>query len=136
MALTNADIDKIAKRVWDINVKGVKAQDRLAGIDSAANKVKNLLVDHDEWKWLTNRVYRLADLFFNRKDAAGSGMVDGKGNEVKRSMYDRIVWIDKRVRELNPQAVGEPAKLPVAVALSDEQMEQIADKVAQRIGGK
>lgn len=133
MAISNADANKIAKAVWEYGVHGVKATDRLAGIDSAANKVKNLLVDHDEWKWLTNRVYRLADMFFNRTDAAGSGMADEHGKEVKRSMYDRIVWIDKRVRELNPYKTGEPKSLPVGVALTDEQIDKIATIVAAKL---
>lgn len=133
MAISNADANKIAKAVWEYGVHGVKANDRLAGIDSAANKVKNLLVDHDEWKWLTNRVYRLADMFFNRTDAAGSGMADEHGKEVKRSMYDRIVWIDKRVRELNPYKTGEPKSLPVGVALTDEQIDKIAAIVVAKL---
>lgn len=133
MAISNADANKIAKAVWEYGVHGVKATDRLAGIDSAANKVKNLLVDHDEWKWLTNRVYRLADMFFNRTDAAGSGMADEHGKEVKRSMYDRIVWIDKRVRELNPYKTGEPKSLPVGVALTDEQIDKIATIVVAKL---
>lgn len=133
MAISNADANKIAKAVWEYGVHGVKATDRLAGIDSAANKVKNLLVDHDEWKWLTNRVYRLADMFFNRTDAAGSGMADEHGKEVKRSMYDRIVWIDKRVRELNPYKTGEPKSLPVGVALTDEQIDKIAAIVVAKL---
>ena len=133
MAISNADANKIAKAVWEYGVHGVKATDRLAGIDSAANKVKNLLVDHDEWKWLTNRVYRLADMFFNRTDAAGSGMADEHGKEVKRSMYDRIVWIDKRVRELNPYKTGEPKSLPVGVALADEQIDKIAAIVVAKL---
>lgn len=133
MAISNADANKIAKAVWEYGVHGVKATDRLAGIDSAANKVKNLLVDHDEWKWLTNRVYRLADMFFNRTDAAGSGMADEHGKEVKRSMYDRIVWIDKRVRELNPYKTSEPKSLPVGVALTDEQIDKIAAIVVAKL---
>lgn len=133
MAISNADANKIAKAVWEYGVHGVKATDRLAGIDSAANKVKNLLVDHDEWKWLTSRVYRLADMFFNRTDAAGSGMADEHGKEVKRSMYDRIVWIDKRVRELNPYKTGEPKSLPVGVALTDEQIDKIAAIVVAKL---
>lgn len=133
MAISNADANKIAKAVWEYGVHGVKATDRLAGIDSAANKVKNLLVDHDEWKWLTNRVYRLADMFFNRTDAAGSGMADEHGKEVKRSMYDRIVWIDKRVRELNPYKTGEPKSLPVGVALTDEQIDELATIVVAKL---
>lgn len=133
MAISNADANKIAKAVWEYGVHGVKATDRLAGIDSAANKVKNLLVDHDEWKWLTNRVYRLADMFFNRTDAAGSGMADEHGKEVKRSMYDRIVWIDKRVRELNPYKTGEPKSLPVGVSLTDEQIDKIAAIVVAKL---
>lgn len=133
MAISNADANKIAKAVWEYGVHGVKANDRLAGIDSAANGVKNLLVDHDEWKWLTNRVYRLADMFFNRTDAAGSGMADEHGKEVKRSMYDRIVWIDKRVRELNPYKTGEPKSLPVGVALTDEQIDKIAAIVVAKL---
>lgn len=133
MAISNADANKIAKAVWEYGVHGVKATDRLAGIDSAANKVKSLLVTNDEWKWLTSRVYRLADLMFNRTDAAGSGMADENGKEVKRSLYDRIVWIDKRVRELNPYKTGEPATLPVGVALTDAQMDKLATLVAAKL---
>lgn len=37
------DVNKIAQRVWDILVDGVRAQDRLIGIDGAANGVNNNL---------------------------------------------------------------------------------------------
>lgn len=41
--VTDDDINKIAQRVWDILIDGVRAQDRLAGIDGAANGVNNNL---------------------------------------------------------------------------------------------
>lgn len=41
--ITEDDINKIAQRVWDILIDGVRAQDRLAGIDGAANGVNNNL---------------------------------------------------------------------------------------------
>ena len=41
--VTDDDINKIAQRVWDILIDGVRAQDRLAGIDGAANSVNNNL---------------------------------------------------------------------------------------------
>lgn len=41
--MTDDDINKIAQRVWDILIDGVRAQDRLAGIDGAANGVNNNL---------------------------------------------------------------------------------------------
>ena len=41
--MTDDDIDRIAQRVWDILIDGVRAQDRLAGIDGAANGVNNNL---------------------------------------------------------------------------------------------
>lgn len=41
--MTDDDINKIAQRVWDILIDGVRAQDRLTGIDSAANGVNNNL---------------------------------------------------------------------------------------------
>lgn len=133
--VTDKDIEKIARKVWEIHVKGVRADDRLAGIDAAANGVKNMLTAGDAWKWLTDRVYRLAEMFFNRKDAAGSGMADEHGKEIKRTMYDRLVWIDKRVRELNPYKTGEPRELPIGFALTDEQLDAIADRVAARLNG-
>ncbi len=133
MAISDSDARKIAKAVWECGVHGVQARDRLKGIDTAANDGNGLLTNNGEWKWLTNRVYRLADLFFNRTDAAGSGMVDDNGNEVKRSLYDRIVWCDKRLRELNPYKTGEPKSLPVGVALTDEQMDKIAAIVVAKL---
>ena len=133
MAISDSDAKKIAKYVWEYGVHGVQARDRLKGIDTAANNVNSLLTKNGEWKWLTNRVYRLADLFFNRTDAAGSGMVDDNGNEIKRPLYDRIVWCDKRLRELNPYKTGEPKTLPVGVALTDEQIDKIATIVAAKL---
>ena len=133
MAISDSDARKIAKYVWEYGVHGVQARDRLKGIDAAANNVNNLLTNNGEWKWLTNRVYRLADLFFNRTDAAGSGMVDENGKEVKRSLYDRIVWCDKRLRELNPYKTGEPKSLPVGVALTGEQIDKLATIVAAKL---
>lgn len=41
--MTDDDINKVAQRVWDILIDGVRAQDRLAGIDGAANGVNNNL---------------------------------------------------------------------------------------------
>ena len=41
--ITEDDVNKIAQRVWDILIGGVRAQDRLAGIDGAANGVNNNL---------------------------------------------------------------------------------------------
>lgn len=41
--VTDDDINKIAQRVWDVLIDGVRAQDRLAGIDRAANGVNNNL---------------------------------------------------------------------------------------------
>lgn len=131
--VTDKDIERIAKKVWETPVHGTQARDRLLGIDRASNGVLRLLKDGDAWKWLTDRVYRLADLVFNRRDAANSGMADEHGNEIKRTMYDRIVWIDKRVRELNPYKTGEPRELPIGFALTDEQLDAIADRVATRL---
>ena len=133
MAISAEDAKKIAKAVWEYGVHGVQARDRLKGIDSAANNVNSLLTKNGEWKWLTDRVYRLANLFFNRTDAAGSGMVDDNGNEIKRPLYDRIVWCDKRLRELNPYKTGEPKSLPVGVALTDEQIDKIATIVVAKL---
>lgn len=133
MAISDADAKKIAKFVWEWGVHGVQARDRLKGIDGAANNVNSLLTTNGEWKWLTNRVYRLADLFFNRTDAAGSGMVDENGKEVKRSLYERIVWCDKRLRELNPHKTGEPKSLPLGVVLTDEQMDKLATIVVAKL---
>lgn len=133
--VTDKDIERIAKKVWETPVHGTQARDRLLGIDRAANGVLRLLKDGDAWKWLTDRVYRLADLVFNRRDAANSGMVDEHGNEIKRTMYDRLVWIDKRVRELNPYKTGEPRELPIGFALTDEQLDAIANRVADRLKG-
>lgn len=133
--VTDKDIERIAKKVWETPVHGAQARDRLLGIDRAANGVLRLLKDGDAWKWLTDRVYRLADLVFNRRDAANSGMVDEHGNEIKRTMYDRLVWIDKRVRELNPYKTGEPRELPIGFALTDEQLDAIANRVADRLKG-
>lgn len=133
--VTDKDIDRIAKKVWETPVHGTQARDRLLGIDRAANGVLRLLKDGDAWQWLTDRVYRLADLVFNRRDAANSGMADEHGNEIKRSMYDRLVWIDKRVRELNPYKTGEPRELPIGFALTDEQLDAIAERVADRLKG-
>lgn len=131
--VTDKDIERIAKKVWETPVHGTQARDRLLGIDRAANGVLRLLKDGDAWQWLTDRVYRLADLVFNRRDAANSGMVDEHGNEIKRTMYDRLVWIDKRIRELNPHKTGEPEELPIGVALTDAQLDAIAERVAARL---
>ena len=41
--VTDDDINKIVQRVWDVLIDGVRAEDRLAGVDSAANSVNNNL---------------------------------------------------------------------------------------------
>lgn len=80
--ITDKDIDKIAKKVWEMQVNGVRAGDRLSGIDKAANGVLKVARDirtrlfgvtaegktdkPDEFKWLTDRVHRLTDFFFNK----------------------------------------------------------------------
>lgn len=104
--------DMSAEDVWNFEINGVKARDRLIGIDQASNGTLNTLTGgNNEFKWLTDRVYRIANLLFNKKDNAGTGMVDGQGHDVERTLYDRIVWIDKRVRELNEQTTGTPEKI-------------------------
>lgn len=64
-------LNKLPGNVWNEKVRNVRACDRLAGVDTAANNVNNMLTKNDEWKWLTSRVYRLADLFFNHKNDTG-----------------------------------------------------------------
>ena len=64
-------LNKLPGNVWNEKVHNVRACDRLSGIDNAANNVKNMLTKNGEWKWLCDRVYRLADLFFNNKTNTG-----------------------------------------------------------------
>lgn len=64
-------LDKLPGNVWNEKVHNVRACDRLAGIDNAANNVNNMLTKNGEWRWLCDRVYRLADLFFNNKTNTG-----------------------------------------------------------------
>lgn len=64
-------LNKLPINVWQEKVANVRACDRLTGIDTAANNINNMLTKNDEWKWLTSRVYRLADLFFNHKNDTG-----------------------------------------------------------------
>ncbi|PWG65041.1 peptidoglycan recognition protein family protein [Bifidobacterium callitrichidarum] len=49
--------DMSPEEVWNVNINGVKARDRLIGIDNAANGINNR-VTSEEWKWLTGRAYR------------------------------------------------------------------------------
>ena len=64
-------LNKLPFNVWQEKVGNVRACDRLAGIDNAANNVNNMMTKNGEWKWLCDRVYRLADLFFNNKTNTG-----------------------------------------------------------------
>ncbi len=80
--ITDKDIDKIAKKVWEMQVHGVRAGDRLSGIDGAANGALKVVREirtrlfgvtadgkpdkPNEFHWLADRVYRLADFFFNK----------------------------------------------------------------------
>ncbi len=64
-------LNKLPFNIWQEKVANVRACDRLAGIDKAANNVNNMLTKNGEWKWLCDRVYRLADLFFNNKNNTG-----------------------------------------------------------------
>ena len=64
-------LNKLPGNVWNEKVHNVRACDRLAGIDAAANNVNNMMTKNGEWKWLCDRVYRLADLFFNHKNDTG-----------------------------------------------------------------
>ena len=64
-------LNKLPENVWNEKVHNVRACDRLTGIDNAANNVNNMMTKNGEWKWLCDRVYRLADLFFNRKNDTG-----------------------------------------------------------------
>ena len=64
-------LNKLPFNIWQEKVANVRACDRLAGIDKAANNVNNMLTKNGEWKWLCDRVYRLADLFFNNKTNTG-----------------------------------------------------------------
>ena len=64
-------LNKLPSNVWKEKVANVRACDRLAGIDAAANNVNNMMTKNNEWKWLCDRVYRLTDLFFNNKGNTG-----------------------------------------------------------------
>lgn len=64
--------DVSADDVWNFNQNGTLMRDRVQGIDSAANSANNQLVRND----------------------------DVTGDNTSGNMYDRICWIDKRVREL------------------------------------
>ena len=64
-------LNKLPFNIWQEKVHNVRACDRLAGIDAAANNVNNMMTKNGEWKWLCDRVYRLADLFINHKTDNG-----------------------------------------------------------------
>lgn len=64
-------LNKLPGNVWQEKVSNVRACDRLTGIDKAANNVNNMMTKNGEWKWLCDRVCRLADLFFNHKTDNG-----------------------------------------------------------------
>lgn len=49
--------DMSPEDVWNVSINGVKARDRLIGIDNAANGINNR-VTSKEWEWLTGRAYR------------------------------------------------------------------------------
>lgn len=103
---------EVAEAVWNFNQNGTLMRDRVQGVDEGVQNVnKRLFSGSDEFKWLTNRIYRIADLLFNRKDNAGTGMINGDGTPVERSLYERVAWIDKRVHELNTQGVGTTDKI-------------------------
>lgn len=132
----NGDEMPTAEDVWNVEINGVKARDRLIGIDNASNGIlTRLFGGNNEWHWLTDRVYRMANLLFNRKDNAGTGMVDNDGNNIERTLYDRVVWLDKRVRELNPQGVGTPIAITDINARINDLEEKI-DKLTELITKK
>lgn len=97
--ITDKDIEKIAQKVWECKVHGTQARDRLLGIDSAANGVLKVARDirtrlfgvtaegrpdkPNEFNWLVDRVYRLADFFFNKKalDNIGKRPLDADKTE-------------------------------------------------------
>ena len=132
MALTQSDANLIAKTVWTYKVRGTQACDRLAGIDAAANGALKL-IRAGKLADLYKYIRALYDTWICRTDAAGSGMADNHGKEIKRTPYDRLVWIDKRIREKNPYTTGEPNTLPITGTISEEQMNQIADKVVEKL---
>lgn len=94
--ITDKDIEKIAQKVWETKVHGTQARDRLLGIDNAANGVLKVVREirtrlfgvtadgkpdkPNEFNWLVDRVYRLADYFFNKKaiDNIGKQPTDEK----------------------------------------------------------
>mgnify|MGYP000408803118 CR=1 FL=1 len=97
--ITDKDIEKIAQKVWETKVHGTQARDRLLGIDNAANGVLKVVREirtrlfgvttdgkpdkPNEFNWLVDRVYRLADFFFNKKalDNIGKTQTDAEETE-------------------------------------------------------
>ncbi|KAA8827260.1 N-acetylmuramoyl-L-alanine amidase [Bifidobacterium myosotis] len=99
--LLEGDDMPTVEEIWNADINGVKARDRLIGIDNAANGINNR-VNGEEWKWLTSRVYRTMLML---KRACG--------------IPDNVIDVPE----------------PVNVKLSDEQMDQLARKVAELVKG-
>lgn len=85
-------LNKLPGNVWQEKVANVRACDRLAGIDAAANNVNNMMTKNNEWKWLCDRVYRLNDLFLNNKGNTGItvNISEKQVNEIVEKVVARI----------------------------------------------
>lgn len=135
--VTDQDIQKIAEAVWNFDQNGVKCRDRLQGIDGAANgansKLSNLGLTED-------RVYRMTSIL---KAMAGIGAEDMSDPKDKHDdiqtltigRLERSLRILKGMVGIDQEDTSKDAiKTPMYVHLSDEQVDAIAEKVAEIIG--
>lgn len=126
MALSNQDIDRIVHGVWEYRYKGDKRNlnmynkiSRLLDLDENINSILNPLKD---------RLNRACNMLL-RTDSKASGMLTADGKPHQADLWTRLDWMDKRLRDLNPNPRSRRPDTTAAMHLSDDTIDKIADKV-------
>lgn len=138
--VTDDDIQKIANAVWNFDQNGTLMRDRVQGTDGAANGANSKLAGmQEDFNVLCDRVYRSTSIL---KALAGIGAEDvsdpkernGEIQTLTIGRLERGLRILKGMVGIGQEDTGKDAiKTPMHVTLSDDQMEAIADMVAERI---
>ena len=126
MALSNSDIDRIVRGVWEYRYKGDKRNlnmynkiSRLLDLCENINSIVNPLKD---------KARRAFDMLL-RTDSKASGMHTADGKPHQADLWTRLDWMDKRLRDLTPNPRSRRPDTTAAMHLSDDTIDKIADKV-------
>lgn len=126
MAISDSDAKKIAEAVWHHIISGTQAWRRLQGVDQVCwNEVRPII----------SKITRVVDMLL-RTDSTASGMLDANGKPNKADLWTRLDWMDKRIRDLNPNPSSKRTQTTAAMHLTDDTIDTIVDKIADKVIAK